>query len=290
MSFEQKMIRRETVFLIAAIPAGFLPIAYAVLVVHVLIVTVTGVGITPELGGPLWWIGTAAIWLTIAQWPFYLLWVAISPELTVRQKVAWSVVIFLGNIFAMPYFLWCKYRNNAALGLSGVASRTEFEGGRSTQMKKNIYTGILLVITLVIGLGLFYVSWGSMMWKSQALINAEFAAKVWAANDFAKGKFVQLRLVITDDPKRTDMKPTILEGPYVVREMVGYIDPLLKDTNSPSIQVAREMVEAYNATMKEMFENPEENRRRLDREIAYWQTNVLGRKNASNQPSEATSQ
>jgi len=284
------MIRREIRFLIAAIPAGFLPVAYVLLVVHLLIAAVTGVDITPERGGSLWWIGTVAIWLTLAQWPFYFLWVVISPELTVRQKLTWGVVIFLGNMFAMPYFLWCKYRNNAASGLHCVTFHAEFKGDRSAQMKKNIYTGILLVITLVIGLGLFYVSWRSMMWKSQALINAEFAAKVWAANDFAKGKFVQLRLVITDDPKRTDMKPPIFEGPYVVREMVGYIDPLLKDTNSPSIQVAREMVESYNATMKEMFENPEENRRRLDREIAYWQTNVLGRKNASNQPSEATSQ
>ena len=118
--FEQEMIRRETGFLMAAIPAGFLPAAYALLVLHMLIAALTGTNITPERGGSLWWIGTVAIWLTFVQWPFYFFWTATSRDLSVRQKVAWGVVIFLGNMFAMPYFFWCKYRNGAVSGLLSI--------------------------------------------------------------------------------------------------------------------------------------------------------------------------
>lgn len=256
--------------MIAAIPAGFLPVAYALLAINVLIAAFFGGDIRSGESSVLWWIGMVAIWLTLIQWPFYFLWVGMSRELLVKQKIAWMIIIFIGNMFAIPYFLWCKYRNNAASLTPCVASRSDI--------------AIRLVTGLIIGLGvlgLFYMSLLNMMWKSEALISSEFAAKLWAANDFSKGRIVQLRLVITDEPKRTGMKPTMFEGPYVVREWVGYIDPLLKDTNSPSIQVARKMVEVYNATMKEIFENPEEYRKRLDREIAYWQTNVLGKTEAS---------
>ena len=122
--FELQMMNRKTGFIIASIPAGFLPAGYVLLLlIHLPIAVLSGWDITPERSGSLWWIGTLAIWLTIIQWPFYFLWVAISPELSLRQKIAWGIAIFLGNMFAMPYFLWCKYRNSTISGLLSIIGR-----------------------------------------------------------------------------------------------------------------------------------------------------------------------
>ena len=117
------MMRRETGFLVAAIPACFLPASYVVLVIHVIVSIVRGAEIRPDEGGWLWWISTIAIWMTVIQWPFYLLWVAVSTELSFRQKAGWGVVIFLLNMFAMPYFLWCKFRRTTVSGLLAIIGR-----------------------------------------------------------------------------------------------------------------------------------------------------------------------
>ena len=117
------MMKRETGFLIAAIPAGFLPVSYVVLVIHILLSIVQGTETTPDEGGWLRWNGTVAIWMTFIQWPFYLLWVAVSTELSFRQKVGWGVVIFLLNMFAMPYFLWCKFQRTTVSGLLAIIGR-----------------------------------------------------------------------------------------------------------------------------------------------------------------------
>jgi len=47
----KKMMRRETGFLIAAIPAGFLPVSYVVMVIHTLLSIVKGTEIRPDEGG-----------------------------------------------------------------------------------------------------------------------------------------------------------------------------------------------------------------------------------------------
>ena len=72
---------------------------------------------------PLWHIGAIAIALTFVQWPFYFLWVGLSRELSLRQRSAWWIVIFIGNMFAMPYFLWCKYRRKTIEGLLSIIGR-----------------------------------------------------------------------------------------------------------------------------------------------------------------------
>ena len=79
------------------------------LVLDVLYSLATGTDITPEHGSLFWWGGWIAICATVAQWPLYFAWALVSSELSMRQRVAWSVVILLGNMFAMPYFLWCKH-------------------------------------------------------------------------------------------------------------------------------------------------------------------------------------
>ena len=115
-------------------------------------------------------------------------------------------------------------------------------------------------------------------WKNEATVNAEFAAKLWSWNNFSKGKIVKLRLKVEQEAKAPVSEPTEFDGPYVVREWIGYEYPFF-GADSPSVQIARITVDTYNAQMKEMVENPEKFRQELAEEIEYWKTNVLNEKN-----------
>lgn len=112
--------QRTALYLVAAVPAGFLPLVYVWMILNVFWGVATGTDISPTEGTVFWWCGWVAIYATLAQWPFYFAWAAISRELTNRQRIAWVIVIFLLNMFAMPWFLWCKYRTNTRNGLLGL--------------------------------------------------------------------------------------------------------------------------------------------------------------------------
>jgi hypothetical protein len=114
---------RKTLFLLAAIPAGYLPVAYLWLVGHVAFCAFSHSDITPVEGSVFWLAGQAAIYATFIQWPFYFAWSLFSPELSRRQRIGWAVVIFLLNMFAIPYFLWCKYTDSAQVGLLRLVGR-----------------------------------------------------------------------------------------------------------------------------------------------------------------------
>lgn len=112
--------QRTALFAVASIPAGFPPLVYVWLIVHVFWGIARSANIAeigPVEGGTLWWCGWAAIYATLIQWPFYLAWAAMSRELTIRQRIAWMIVIILLNMFAIPWFLWCKYRGKTRDGL-----------------------------------------------------------------------------------------------------------------------------------------------------------------------------
>jgi hypothetical protein len=125
-----------------------------------------------------------------------------------------------------------------------------------------------------------------MMWEGEAKINTEFAAKLWAHNDFGKGKLVKLRLSIEKEPKASVSKPTEFDGAFVVREWVGYCDPfpLLGGENSASIQTAKIMVASYNKAMEESHEHPEQYKKSLAAESEYWKKEVLGTKGRASRP------
>ena len=118
-----KTTRRAAMYLSAAIPAVYLPLAYLALVVHVLVAVVSRTDVAVAKHSALWHFGTVAIALTFVQWPAYFAWVGLSRELSFRQKAAWWIVIVVGNMFAMPYFLWCKYRRKTVEGLLSIMGR-----------------------------------------------------------------------------------------------------------------------------------------------------------------------
>lgn len=98
-------------YLLAAIPAGFLPLSYFVIIGGACAQIVFGYHLLPpEPGSPMAWLGKWSIQATTIQWPFYALWVLLSKELGYRTKAAWIGILLMLNMFAIPLFLCCKYR------------------------------------------------------------------------------------------------------------------------------------------------------------------------------------
>ena len=102
--------RARVFFLLASLPAGLLPIAYFVCAGWMVIklTDVLAFSHRPPAIDLLIWI---AIYATYVQLPIYMLWTLLSRELTIRQRLIWFILVFLGNMLAIPVFLYAKYRN-----------------------------------------------------------------------------------------------------------------------------------------------------------------------------------
>ncbi len=114
--------RQRTLFLLAAVPALFLPVSYVVIVA-------TGISSgAPVHSVPVSLIGFLGLFGTAIQLPVYLLWVIISGELSLKQKLIWGSVLLLINMFGIPLFLYAKYRRQTVTMMSArhtSASRTD---------------------------------------------------------------------------------------------------------------------------------------------------------------------
>jgi hypothetical protein len=108
-------------YAIAAVPAVFLPLSYLVMVVWVFATIFTALFSGKHAADPsevVLWVWQAGYYATLIQWPFYLLWAASTPRLTLRVRMLWIVVLILLNMFAMPWFLFCMYRRTAQTALT----------------------------------------------------------------------------------------------------------------------------------------------------------------------------
>jgi len=112
-SFETRVF-----FLLASLPAILLPVAYLTGAGWMFVANVAGVNVfsqrPPAVSILLW----TAIYATYIQLPIYLIWTLVSHELTVRQRVIWFAVVFLLNMFAIPAFLYAKYRGRTVAWIS----------------------------------------------------------------------------------------------------------------------------------------------------------------------------
>jgi hypothetical protein len=108
---------RRIIYGIAAIPAGYLPLTYIGLILHFSYCIISNTQVEFVEATVMWWFGYVAIWATLIQLFFYFIWICISSEFTQKQKYAWNIAMFLGNMFIIPYFLWCKYQNKTVSGL-----------------------------------------------------------------------------------------------------------------------------------------------------------------------------
>lgn len=130
---------RKYPYILAAVPAGYLPLSYFALLCYVLVNLACGVYIELVKGSLMWWIAWLGIWGTFVQWPFYIVWAFSSRELTLRLRLAWVFALVILNMLAIPYFLYCKYRGKTKEGLIGGlrdgALRSYLEGS-SNDWKK----------------------------------------------------------------------------------------------------------------------------------------------------------
>ncbi|MFH1061722.1 MAG: hypothetical protein V1747_02390 [Candidatus Omnitrophota bacterium] len=144
-------------------------------------------------------------------------------------------------------------------------------------MKKNIIITGLVVLNIITGLCLVRGIWLKNLWENEARNYSKFAAGLWAVSDFHKGKLKKLRLRIEDQPNENINKDVEFEEEFVIKEWVGYthVFPILRGIDSPNIQVARIVVNAYNWRMKKCYENPDLYKKRLADEIENWNETVI---------------
>jgi hypothetical protein len=114
-------------FIFAAIPAGYLPFSYLFMVVWFLLGVIIGYDITPSNGSFSWWILSLGLWGTFVQWPIYALWILLSKDITLRLKVGWILLLIFLNMFAIPYFLYCKYKQNTGPGFIKLFGNRRFK-------------------------------------------------------------------------------------------------------------------------------------------------------------------
>jgi hypothetical protein len=105
-------------YLVAAVPAIFLPVSYLAMAAWVCLkilpaLLTGGLAEVAEPSGVFRDALAVGIYGTLIQWPFYLAWAALSFELTFRVRMLWVATIIVANMFAMPWFLVCKYRGTA---------------------------------------------------------------------------------------------------------------------------------------------------------------------------------
>ena len=126
-------------YALAAIPAVFLPASYLAMAMWVFVRLVPALerGDSADPGPTLMIILTAGFYSTLIQWPFYLAWAVLSREITIRVRILWVIVLIVMNMFAIPWFLYCKYQGTAQTalvrGIRLAAVRRFFEVGTSQQ-------------------------------------------------------------------------------------------------------------------------------------------------------------
>ena len=94
----------RVLFLLAAIPAAYLPVSYLAAIAHGLLLP----GLIPSRFE--WFVWPGAGYLCAIQLPIYFVWLAISRELNSKQKAVWLGVLLLLNMLAIPTVLMAKYR------------------------------------------------------------------------------------------------------------------------------------------------------------------------------------
>ncbi|HLX95657.1 MAG TPA: hypothetical protein VKU37_07925 [Verrucomicrobiae bacterium] len=242
--------RAKLMYAIAAVPAAFLPFSYVVGVISV----VFWIIIPEHMGGSgaseskptgiVDFIIFAGLWGTVIQWPVYLLWAALSREMTIRVRLLWMGVIVLLNMFGMPWFLYCKYQGTTRTAL---APRFQPEYMNHPRKLKIIIVVLIVGIFALLGF-LGHLLAQNMMWKSEVESLAEYEGATRASHDFQSGK---LRLFVISGERDGTKYSGTNAGPFEIwfPQYFPKYYPLRYQTE--------QMVAAYNDRMRYLQAHPE---------------------------------
>ncbi len=117
---------RDTLYVFAGIPAFYLPIIYIIMISYAFYKIFTGGVIAPEENSFLYIASTIGINATLIQWPIYILWIFLSKEFTIRLKLAWVITLVFLNMFAIPTFLYLKYKKRAHISFINIFKNEKF--------------------------------------------------------------------------------------------------------------------------------------------------------------------
>ncbi len=104
---------RNSAYLLAAIPAFFLPVAYLIMIGWLVVYGLPAVYRGDAMPEPQSWFYTASWYgfhALMIQWPIYLIWALITRRLTWRLKWLWSGILLIFSVFGIPWFLSAMYR------------------------------------------------------------------------------------------------------------------------------------------------------------------------------------
>ena len=201
-------------YAVAAGPAAFLPLSYVICVgwaMWWIIPELLGGGGAPEGKPPeiLGLLVVAGLYATFVQWPIYLIWAAFSRELTIRIRLLWILILILLNMFAIPWFLYCKYHGTAQIVLQ---RRIQREIMNDPKRLKTVIIGLMLVLfALVFALG--HTLEQNFLWKMRVDSLADYEGVTRASHDFQAGK---LRLFVISGERDHDNFSGTNDGPFEI--------------------------------------------------------------------------
>ncbi len=99
-------------YVIAAVPAYFLPFAYLVTVGWLVVYGLPAAYQGEEMPEPEEWffdVSRQGFYALMIQWPIYLLWIFFTRRLTLRLRMLWAGVTLIFSLVAIPWFLTAMF-------------------------------------------------------------------------------------------------------------------------------------------------------------------------------------
>jgi hypothetical protein len=70
-------------------------------------------------------LGWTIIYADVGQLPLYMVWALVSRELMWKHRLSWCVMLYVGNAFTIPLFLYAKYVGKTDRFFCPKGSRTD---------------------------------------------------------------------------------------------------------------------------------------------------------------------
>jgi hypothetical protein len=110
---------RPLCFLTAALPAVALALGCIALLVWSALIFIVDRSefVHPDPGAWRTWLGWGWVWTSLVQLITYIAWALGSKELRWSLRLQWALWLVVGNVFVVPWFLYCKYTRSTRQGV-----------------------------------------------------------------------------------------------------------------------------------------------------------------------------